>query len=91
MPFCHLRLIQTKPKNDSYLWKPSRYPEHPKHIGEQILKRRHDLKMPAHECQKILGVDKGTLTKWEQGKHRPNPANLAKINQFLGYGRIGQE
>ena len=85
MPFCHLRLVQTKPKNDSYLWKPDRYPAHPKHLGEQILKRRFDLKMPAHECQKILGVDKSTLTKWEHGKHRPNRKHLAGIVRFLGY------
>jgi DNA-binding transcriptional regulator YiaG len=88
MPFCHLRLIQTKPKNDSYLWKSDRYPAHPRHIGEQIKKRRFDLKMPAHECQKILGVDKGTLHDWEQGKHQPNRENLVRIIQFLGYERV---
>jgi hypothetical protein len=47
MPFCHLRLFETKPKNDSYLWKPELYPANPRHIGEQIKKRRFDLKMPS--------------------------------------------
>jgi DNA-binding transcriptional regulator YiaG len=84
MPIGHLRLIQRKPKNDSYLWKADHYPAHPSHIGEQIKKRRFDLKMTAVECQKILGVDKSTLTKWEQGKHKPSREHLARLDRFLG-------
>jgi DNA-binding XRE family transcriptional regulator len=54
-----------------------------RHVGEQIKKRRFDLKLPAHECQKLLGVDKSTLTAWEAGKHKPSRANRAKILQFI--------
>ena len=82
MPFCHLRLIQRKPKNDSYLWKTSQYPADPRHIGEQIKKRRFELKMTAVQCRKTLRVDKSTLTKWEQGRHEPNEENLLKIAEF---------
>src|SRR5258707_14882212 len=56
MPFCHLELVACKPKNNSYLWKASHYPANPQHIGEQIKKRRFDLKMTAVECRKLLGV-----------------------------------
>jgi len=84
MPFCHLRLIQSKPKNDSYLWKSEQYPAHPRHIGEHIKKHRFDLKMTAVECRKILGVDKSTLTKWEHGNHKPNRKNHAAIIRYLG-------
>jgi DNA-binding transcriptional regulator YiaG len=87
MPFCHLRLIQRKPKNDSYLWKSDHYPANPRHIGEHIKKRRFDLKMPAVECQKILGVDKSTLLNWEQGRHEPSNENRKKILEFLADGR----
>ena len=83
MPFGHLKFSQPKPKNTSYLWKSSHYPKEPKHIGEHILKRRYDLKMPAVECQKILGVDKSTLCNWEQGKHEPSTENRKKIQWFL--------
>ncbi len=83
MPFCHLKLSQPKPNNTSYLWKASRYPEHPRHIGELILKHRHDHKIPAHVCQKMLGVDKSTLTNWENGRHKPNREHLGKIRRFL--------
>jgi DNA-binding transcriptional regulator YiaG len=84
MPFCHLGVVACKPKNNSYLWKASQYPAHPRHIAEQIKKRRFDLKMPAVECRKILGVDKSTLTRWEQGRHEPNLKNGARILKFLG-------
>jgi len=84
MPFCHLRLNCGKPRFSSYLWKPCRYPTHPAHIGEHILKRRFDLKMKAVDCRKLLGVDKSTLTKWEQGKHKPSRRHFARIVRFLG-------
>jgi DNA-binding transcriptional regulator YiaG len=84
MPFCQLRLVETKPKNDSYLWKSDLYAAHPQHIGEETKKHRFDLKMTAVECRKILGVDKSTLTKWEQGRHEPNEFNRQKILRFLG-------
>jgi DNA-binding transcriptional regulator YiaG len=85
MPFCHLKLVACKPKNNSYLWKASHYPANPQNIGEQIKKRRFDLKMTAVECQKLLGVDKSTLTKWEQGKHKPRREMRKEIARFLGY------
>src|SRR5690242_4153882 len=86
MPFCHLRLVEVKPKNDSYLWKSTLYPAHPKHIGEQIKKRSFDLKMTAVECRKIVGVDKGTLCDWERGRREPSPENREKIIRLLGCG-----
>src|SRR5262249_29104550 len=83
MPFCHLRLIEAKPKNDSYLWKPDHYPAHPAHIGEQIKKRRFDLKMTAVESCKILSVNKSTLGNWERGRFKPSRQNRKKIERFL--------
>ena len=88
MPFCHLRFIQSKPKNDSHLWKSDHYPATPRHIGEHLKKRRFDLKMTAVECQKILGVDRSTLLNWEQGRHKPNDEHSAKIALFLGNDRL---
>jgi DNA-binding transcriptional regulator YiaG len=67
------------------LWQGKHYPQQPRHIGEHIKKRRFDLKMPAHECQRILGVDKGTLSDWEHGVHKPCQKYSAKIIKFLGY------
>jgi DNA-binding transcriptional regulator YiaG len=85
MPFCHLTLKCRKPQNCSYLWKASLYPTTPTHIGKHIKKRRFDLKLKATECQKLLGVDKSTLTNWENGKHRPSRQAHAGIVRFLGY------
>src|SRR5438552_784329 len=83
MPFGHLTLTHAKPKNNNYLWKSSHYPSNPQHIGEQIKKRRFDLKMTAVECRKILAVDKSTLFNWEQGKHKPRLEMLKRIARFL--------
>ena len=33
-----------------------------------------------------LGVDQGTLAKWEQGKREPVGAFLARVKRFLGSG-----
>src|SRR5439155_25467053 len=85
MPFGHLRLVQSKPKNNSYLWKSDHYPAQPKHVGEQIEKHRFDLKMPAHECQKLLGVDKTSLTNCKAVKHKPRLEMRKKIARFFEY------
>ena len=85
MPFSHRTLKAPKPKNLNYLWKKDGCPDLPSHIGEHIKKRRYELKMPAYECQRILRVDKSTLTDWERGRHKPWRENLARITRFLGY------
>ena len=85
MPFSHLTLKCAKPKNLNYLWKRDHFPEHPRHIGDHIKKQRFAQKMSAKECQRILGVDKSTLTKWEQGKHFPAREMRQRIVRFLGY------
>ncbi len=85
VPFCHLTLKCKKPLNCSYLWKDELIPTQLNHIGDHIKKRRFELKMKAGECQKILGVDKSTLTRWESGQHRPGKELWSKIVCFLGY------
>ena len=79
-----MRLVEVKPKNDSYLWKSDLYPAYPRYIGEQIKKHRFDLKMTAIECCKVLAVNKSTLVNWEQGRHKPSQEHLARISWFLG-------
>ena len=91
MPFCHLGLKCAKPKNNSYLWKSDQYPTNPSNIGEEIKKRRFDLKMTAIQCRKILGVDKSTLVDWERGRHKPNRDHLARIRRFLKTESKGQD
>jgi hypothetical protein len=59
-------------------------PTRPAHIGEHILKRQYDLKMKEVDCRKLLSVDKGPLTKGEQGKHRRSLEYFARILRFVG-------
>jgi DNA-binding transcriptional regulator YiaG len=51
--------------------------------GEQIKKRRFDLKMTVVECRKILSVNKSALVDWELGRRKPSRENREKIAQFL--------
>ncbi len=55
------------------------------HIGDHIRKYRYDHKMKAMDCQAFLGVDKGTLIDWENGRHTPSRKMLARIVELLGY------
>jgi len=57
-------------------------------MGEHILKQRYDLKMKAVDRRKLLGVDKSTLTKWEQGHHKPLPSPAARLISATRSGRI---
>ncbi len=83
MPFGHLALKCDKPFLANHLWDASKFPKNPEHIGEKIKKRRYELKMKAVDCQRILGVDKGTLADWESGKHEPVPKMHGRIAKFL--------
>ena len=89
MPFCRVTLKCNKPLNCSYLWKNELIPTQLNHIGDHIKKRRFEVKMKAAECQRILGVDKSTLTKWESGQHQPGKVMWSKIATFLGYNPAG--
>ena len=73
-----------KPQNCSYLWKSDRYPANTRHMGEHIKKWRFDLKMNAVECQKLTGVDKYILRKWQSGRHEPRRQAREVIVRFLG-------
>ena len=50
-------------------------------IVQYIKKHRFELKTTADECRKILGVNKSTLTKWEQRRHKPSLLNCEKISR----------
>lgn len=84
MPFSHLRLIAQKP-GFGHLWFKDKYPDQLNHVGDHLKKRRLDLKMKSVECRKLFAVDKGTLSDWEKGKHKPIRRFRPKIVEFLGY------
>ena len=54
----------------------------PKGWGEQLVRHRTTLGMTQKEAARGLGVDQGTLAKWEQGKREPQGAFLV-IQQLM--------
>ncbi len=51
--------------------------------GERLVRYRTSLGMTQKEASRRLGVDQGTLAKWEHGKREPQGAFLARVKRFL--------
>ena len=54
--------------------------------GERLLRHRTTLGMTQKEAASRLGVDQGTLARWEQGKREPQGAFLHRVKRFLQDG-----
>lgn len=55
-------------------------------VAEQLVRQRTSLGLSQKESARGLGVDQGTLAKWEQGKREPQGAFLARVKRFLHEG-----
>jgi len=66
------RRLQSEAQNAPWsIWTPAMAPR-PHGYGCTLTARSTKLsRSTACECQKLVGVDKSTLTQWEQGKHKP--------------------
>jgi transcriptional regulator with XRE-family HTH domain len=51
--------------------------------GERLVRHRTTLGMTQKEAARRLGVDQGTLAKWERGEREPAGAFLVRVNGFL--------
>ena len=60
--------------------------EEPTSIGQQIVRRRIELKKTRKECAEVLGVSVKTLWGWETKQRQPNPQLRARLIEFLGSG-----
>jgi transcriptional regulator with XRE-family HTH domain len=54
-------------------------------LGESIIQARRALGMTQKELARRLGVDPGTLGKWERGERKPNRGMEEKIKKFFGF------
>ena len=52
-------------------------------LAEQLVRRRTSLGLSQKESAGCLGVDPGTLAKWEQGKREPQGVFLDPVKRFL--------
>lgn len=81
LPFCHVTLSVTKPRNRAY-------PAELKTLGDHLRKRRLDLGLLQREVAKEIGVTECTIQYWETNRvapalrFRPRIANFLRIDVF---------
>lgn len=64
---------------------PRRYPKNLVTIGDHLLKRQLDLKMPTEQLAEILGIHPHTISQWVVGTNFPQVPYLKKMIEFIGY------
>ncbi len=52
-------------------------------LGERIAGKRRGLGLSQERLAALLGVDKGTLRRWERGEWTPTPPSRRIIDDFL--------
>ena len=52
--------------------------------GEQLMLHRTALGLTQKEAARQIGVDPGTLARWERGERIPTGTFLSSVNSFLG-------
>lgn len=65
--------------------RPDSYPKNPVSIGDQIRKRRMDLKLLQKDLGKLFGVTEDCITNWERNRNVPQIQFYPHIISFLGY------
>jgi transcriptional regulator with XRE-family HTH domain len=61
------------------------YPEHPRSLGEHLVKARMDRHLRRGEVARAIGCSKSGLRNWEQGRAEPEIRFLPAILALLGY------
>ncbi len=52
-------------------------------VAEKLVRRRTALGMSQREAAERIGVDQGTLAKWERGEREPWGGFLARVDAFV--------
>jgi transcriptional regulator with XRE-family HTH domain len=66
----------------------NRVPEKLETVGDHLLRRRVILKLLQKQVAEQLGVDKMTISNWENGRSEPGPAHMPAVIRFLGYNPL---
>jgi len=78
LPFCHVTLSGSKPKNPAY-------PAELNTIGDHLRKRRLDFGLLQKQVAERIGVTTCMIMYWETNRVATALRFLPKIIQFLGY------
>ena len=57
-------------------------------MGERLVRHRTTLGMTQKETALEIGVDQGTLARWERGEREPTGALLDRVKWFLTVDRV---
>jgi transcriptional regulator with XRE-family HTH domain len=52
-------------------------------LGERLVRHRTTLGMSQKEAAQEIGVDQGTLARWERGEREPAGVMLDRVTRFL--------
>ena len=76
LPFCHLTLKGKKPVDP-------RYPRELKTIGDNLRKKRLDIKLKQSDVARIIGVSETSIYNWENNRTKPRLKYVQKILKFI--------
>jgi site-specific DNA recombinase len=54
-----------------------------KTLGERLVRHRTSIGLPQSESARRIGVDPGTLARWERGEKKPAGPFLTRVEEFL--------
>jgi DNA-binding XRE family transcriptional regulator len=56
----------------------------PSRLGEELIAKRRTLGLPRKTAARLIGVDEGTLWRWETEEWQPSRGSRKIIDRFLG-------
>ena len=59
--------------------------DEPQSLGETLRAERHRRGIEIRKAAALIGVDEGTLRRWERGEWKPTQLTLPALDTFLGY------
>ena len=54
-----------------------------KGLGERLVRQRTSLGLSQNEAARRIGIDPGTLARWERGEREPAGEFLNRVKRFL--------
>jgi hypothetical protein len=78
LPSCHVTLTGRKPL-------PSTYPRQLRTVGDDIRRRRLDLRLCLRDAARRLGVHCSSESRWERSVTQPTAGRVPSVFEFLGH------
>lgn len=63
----------------------------PKDVADRLVRHRMTLGLTQRESAAHVGVDQGTLARWERGEREPTGAFLERVKRFLAHSMLKRD